>query len=243
MTNLKSIITQGIVLRSSDYHDSDKIVSILSPELGLISAKIKGVKQANARLKFTALPFCYAQFEFTVHGENLSVASATEIESFFGLTVDYTKFVYGACCLELSEMVSPTLENPSVLFTALVKALHTLRFDECKPALVFLRFALGVFKITGYQFNLSACARCGEVVSSFYWAHKTGALICENCARFGDVALSNELLNTIIKISKLDFDELGSVEFDSSIEKESCALVQNNCELHFMKLNSLKQMI
>ena len=243
MANLKTFITQGIVLRSSDYHDSDKIVSILSPDLGLISAKLKGVRQANAKLKFTALPFCYAQFELVERGQNLSVMSATEIESFFGITVDYHKFVYAACCIELSEMISPTLENPSVLFTALIKALHTLRFDTCKAGLVFLRFALGVFKITGYQFNLQFCARCGQELVNPFWAHHTGAFICENCAGFGDKDLSRELFDTIATITKLDFDDLNDIEFDADTEKESCALVQRNCELHFIRLNSLKQMI
>ena len=239
---MKIEVTQGIVLRASDYLDRDKIVSILTPDYGLVSAKIKGGKGKSSNLKFAMMPFCYAQFELAMSGLHPSVLTAVEIENFFDITKDYLKFVYGSAILELTNIIAPILED-SVLFTALVKALHTLRFSATNPGLVFFRFALGVFKVTGYQFNTDLCGQCNTLIKSALWSHKTGALVCENCARFGDVSLSGELLDLLKTLPKIDFDALDEIDFNHTLEQECNILVQNNCNLHFTKLNSLKQLL
>lgn len=48
----------ALMIRSVDYADNDKILSLFSLEQGVISAKIRGVKKAGAKLKFAAEPFC-----------------------------------------------------------------------------------------------------------------------------------------------------------------------------------------
>ncbi len=243
MEEQKIIVTQGVVIRSSNYHDNDKIVSILSPEYGLLSAKIKGARSGKAKLKFTALPFCYAQFELGTHNEYASVLSAHEIKSFFDITKDYSKYVCGSVILELSNIVAPMQENSEILFSAIVKALHTLCFDDANAILVLFRFFIGVLKLTGYQLNLDFCASCGVELHSPFLTHKTGGLVCSDCARFADLPLSSEMFDLIKRISKLDFDKLIEISLNKDLEKECCVLMQLCAEIHFFKLNSLKQLL
>ena len=47
----------GIVLSAVNYGESDKILNIFTLEQGVVSAKIKGVKKAGAKLRFSAEPF------------------------------------------------------------------------------------------------------------------------------------------------------------------------------------------
>ena len=49
------------MLRAVDYGENDKILTLLSAEEGRITAGIKGVKKAGAKLKFAAQPFCFAE--------------------------------------------------------------------------------------------------------------------------------------------------------------------------------------
>ena len=44
----------GIVLGGISYGENDKILKLFTLEKGLISAKIKGVKKAGAKLKFAS---------------------------------------------------------------------------------------------------------------------------------------------------------------------------------------------
>ena len=60
----------GIVLGGISFGENDKILNIFTLEKGVISAKIKGVKKAGAKLKFASEPFCFAEFIFMKKGEN-----------------------------------------------------------------------------------------------------------------------------------------------------------------------------
>ena len=50
------IKVNALMIRATDYGENDKILTLLTAERGKISAGIKGVKKAGAKLKFAALP-------------------------------------------------------------------------------------------------------------------------------------------------------------------------------------------
>ena len=52
----------GIVLSGVSFGENDKILNIFTLEKGTVSAIIKGVKKAGAKLKFASEPFCFAEF-------------------------------------------------------------------------------------------------------------------------------------------------------------------------------------
>ena len=54
----------ALVLRAADWGEYDKIVTLFTAERGKLSAALKGVKRAGAKLKFAAQPFCFAEFVF-----------------------------------------------------------------------------------------------------------------------------------------------------------------------------------
>ncbi len=242
----KSVVTQGVVLSAIDYLDNDKIVSIFTQELGLISAKIKGVKKGNAKLKFAALPFCYAQFNLAMREEMSVITNAIEVESYFKLTQNYEALVIGSAILELVSIIGPANTENNILFYALVKALHTLSEFTTLPSIVLLRFMMGILKISGYQLNLDSCAKCNAPFDKdgVFVEPKTGALVCSNCAPFGAIEVSDGLLVLLNGMTKVDFDKLGQFSVTKLAEKEIYAFVQKVCDIHFGRLlNSLKQVM
>jgi DNA repair protein RecO (recombination protein O) len=56
--------TNGIVLRSTDYKDRQRIITLFSHEAGLISLVIKGISRRNTRLLALSTPFCEGEFLF-----------------------------------------------------------------------------------------------------------------------------------------------------------------------------------
>ena len=54
---MKELKVKGIVIKAIDYNDSDKLVTIFSAELGLLKAKVRGVKKDKAKLAFAVQPF------------------------------------------------------------------------------------------------------------------------------------------------------------------------------------------
>ena len=52
----------ALVIKAVDYKDNDRILTLYSLEKGKITAGIKGVKKAGAKLKFASEPFCFAEY-------------------------------------------------------------------------------------------------------------------------------------------------------------------------------------
>lgn len=63
--------TEGIVLRSLDYKDRQKIITLFSKEAGMISLILKGLTGRNTRLLALSSPFCQAEFIYRKGKSNL----------------------------------------------------------------------------------------------------------------------------------------------------------------------------
>ena len=55
----------ALVIKAVDYKDNDRILTLYSLEKGKITAGIKGVKKAGAKLKFASEPFCFSEYVFS----------------------------------------------------------------------------------------------------------------------------------------------------------------------------------
>ena len=88
----------ALVLRSIDYKDNDKILTLFTLQNGKVTAAAKGVKKAGARLKFAAQPFCFAEYVLAKKGERRTVISAANTDGFYALREDIEKF-YAACAV------------------------------------------------------------------------------------------------------------------------------------------------
>ncbi len=235
---MRELITQGIVLRSLDYHDNDKIITILTPEHGRLSAILKGVKKVTAKLKFASQPFSYVQFKLVGKNELMTVAGASEIESLFEITQNYKAMVLGSAMLEIADGVSMKYEPDHLLFTGLLNALETLANTETDPDVVLMRFALGVFKITGYQMNLRTCANCGKPLNSDLLRFDTdaGEFVCIHCSRENAFPVSARTLEVMQNLPHLEFNQLENIVITDTEAREFRQIIRANCELRYGKI-------
>lgn len=234
---MQQLVTQGVVLRAIDYSDNDKIITILTPNNGKVSAILKGVKKVTAKMKFASQPFCFAQFKLVGKGELLTVAGATEIESFFDITQDYKATVAGSAILEMADTVSIVQSPDNLLFSGLLHALKTLSTTEADPDVVMMRFALGVFKITGYAMNLKTCKNCGKPLSNDMVRFDTdvGEFNCIHCSANNYISISARTLELLQNMSHLQFAELENIVVTEAEVKEFHQIIRINFAIRYGK--------
>lgn len=58
---------EGIVLRTNDYGETNKIITLLTREHGKIGVLARGAKKPNSRLSAISQPFLYASFYSANH--------------------------------------------------------------------------------------------------------------------------------------------------------------------------------
>ena len=78
----RQIKTKGIVLREVKTGESDRILTILTPALGVISASAKGSQRLKSKLFAATGLFCYSEFILFEGKTMYLVDEATPIEVF-----------------------------------------------------------------------------------------------------------------------------------------------------------------
>ena len=181
----------ALMLRAVDYKDNDKMLTLYSVEKGLVSACVRGVKKAGAKLLFSAQPFCFAEYLLNVNVERATVIGATELESFYNLRLDITAYY---CATAISEYLIKCAgeEQNERLFVCAVNAVKQLNFTNENKYKVLCDFLFKALEIDGYAVKGAGCDNCGELahLGEFaYFDFEKGVLYCENCAKDGSTRI------------------------------------------------------
>lgn len=239
---MEELKTQGIVLRAIDYGDKDKIVTIYTEKYGRVSAILKGVRKITSKLKFASQPFCYAQFLLVGKTELKTLSQASEIISFFDITQSYTKMVCGSAMLEMVEYSTITGQSEPILFDALRTSLRLLCDTDMVPELILMRFAIGLFKISGYSMNLSTCYNCGKNLAEdkVLFDCDTGEFCCYKCSVPNYISVSPRAFEIMQKISKTPLRDLDNIFIMEDEAREYRDVIKANFKLRFgVELRSL----
>ncbi len=173
---------RGIVLGGVPYGENDKILTIFTLEKGTVSARIKGVKKAGAKLKFASEPFCFAEFVFLSSPNKRTVVNASLIDSFFPIRQDIVKYFCGGAALEfVRRFAKESIVSPE-LFLLLTDLLKKLAYADANPKSALTKFFIDALKLAGYSLTLGRCARCGDAISGrVFFDSASGGFYCENC--------------------------------------------------------------
>ena len=171
----------GIVLGGISYGENDKILNLFTLEKGSISAKIKGVKKAGAKLKFASQPFCFAEFILRRGKAGYTVINASLFDSFYSLREDVFKYYSGATVLEFIKRFYLEGQTAEGVFLTAVSALTAMsNGEDYKTPLV--AFLLGGLRDAGYGLETHGCFECmAESSARMFFDYRSGAFFCEQC--------------------------------------------------------------
>lgn len=169
----------ALLLRASDYGENDKIVTLLTAERGKISASLKGVKKAGARLRFAAQPFCFAEYVLAARGTRNTVTSASLYDAFFPLCEDMGRYYAAAVVTDACDKLALEGMQTGELLVAAVSALEALCADD---ALALVRFLLSALAFAGYPVEADRCPACKRIPAGrMRFSFADGAFFCNDC--------------------------------------------------------------
>jgi len=221
---LEEISVTGIVLSSMPYREKDKLIHIFSVELGKITAILKGVNSANAKLKFAGQPFCFAKFDLAGEREILTVKGAELIDAFFDLTQDYDNYLLSSSMLETCSVILKPGIISEQLFLTLIRSLQNIVYNDVKAKVAVLKFYLTALKLIGYRLNYEACDNCGMAfVGDIKFDKYSGTFRCSNCS--GGIKLEKRDFMTIKIIDNTIISRLHTLKLDNKSLCETTKLI------------------
>lgn len=198
---------QGVVLKSMDLAENDKIVTIFTDKLGKIDAVAHGVRKVKSKQASSILPFCYGEYVL-YKGQSLYTISQTEIrESFQQIIMNLDYVTYGSYFLELIDVLNEK-ECPNVSMLALLlKTLYVMVNSEVNLPVLRLVVDFKAVSIAGYLPRVGVCGNCRKKTDSGYFSIENGGIYCSSCrpeSSCYNISKENMELLRIIKNIKLE---------------------------------------
>ena len=187
----------GIVLRTQDLGEADRIITVLTRRTGRIRAVGKGVRRTKSRFGARLEPFTHVDL-LLYEGRSLDIVTQADSLRAYGepLASDYPRYTAGVAMLETAERFTPEERQPAQRqFLLLVGGLRALGEGEHGARLVLDAFLLRSLAVAGYAPALEECAVCGSPEVSADGAPRAfaiaaGGLTCRSCRPAGAAAPS-----------------------------------------------------
>ncbi len=225
----------GIVLNSKDYLEKDKLITLFTLELGKITAKLKGVKSAKAKLKYAGQPFCFGEWVLTKTGEHYTVVSCSIIDTFYELTTDYDLMLCATKLLKLVNIVFKAGLINEKLFLSLINALKMIVYESGEKDLILVKFYMDFLNMSGYGVDFSCCSRCGKAfVNDVYLDFKSGGVVCMQCSNNeSDIYLSKQEFAYLKLISSTELKKVNTIKIQVEVLTQIKALIEKKLKTVF----------
>ena len=179
---MEKFTAPGLVIREQSIGESDRLITVLTAERGLVRAFSRGAKKTKSKkLSATAL-LSYSDFTFTKSRNAFSVEEALVKEVFFELREDVLKTALAQYFCELAyEFCEEDFESEEIL-RLFLNALWLLKGNKKSSEFIKSVTELRLMALSGYLPDLLACDNCGEYetdVMSF--SPDNGKIYCKNC--------------------------------------------------------------
>jgi len=215
--------TEGIIIRTRDYGEGNKIITIFSSQVGKVSVMARGAKKPKSRLSSISQLFTYGQFLFHRSSPNSmgSLSQGEIIESFRDLRQDLTKTAYAAYFAELVDKIVDDGEINIYVFQLLLTVFKYL--DDGIDAEILARLVeMKMLTIGGYKPEVNQCVSCGGVENINSFSIREGGFLCEQCREEDSYRII--LLPSTIKLLRLfyhyEIERMGSVSVKRETREE-----------------------
>ena len=176
---------QGLVLRVTDYKETDVLLTVLTHSHGKITVKARGLRRKNSPLTAACQLLAYSEFTLFEYRGMHTVQEANSIALFHPLRKDLDKLSLASYFSQVAEVLcQEDIPNPELLSLVLncLYGLSQLEIDINQVKAVFeLRSAC----IAGYMPDLGGCFYCGASEPNRFDVSE-GRLECGACSRYSD---------------------------------------------------------
>lgn len=209
MSPTSDVADDAIIVRRTNYGDSDLIVGLYTRQLGLISAMARSARRSRRRFGGALNLFVRIQPELTRRksSELWSFASAQVIEDFSALAHDVACFAHASYATELARELAPP-EQPDAAVLELVLELYRSVLEVGAQPATLRAFELSLLGLHGIAPEFAACPRCASAVSSSWvFDPDQGGALCAECAAHTrgprTRLISSELRDYLLALSAL----------------------------------------
>ncbi|KZZ85970.1 MULTISPECIES: DNA repair protein RecO [Bacillaceae] len=212
---------EGIIIRSSNYGENNKIVTIYTRELGKVGVMARGAKKPNSRLAAMTQLFTYGTFLFQKSSGLGSLQQAETLSSMRSIREDLFMTAYASYMAELLDKGTDSLERNPFLFELFLQMFQHL--DEGQDPDILLRmFELKMLPVLGVTPHLNGCVNCGSTDGTFHFSIREAGFLCHRCFEKDPYRLvvSQGTVRLLRLLYFFDLNRLGQISVKTETKNE-----------------------
>ncbi len=181
--------TEGVILRSVNYSESSKILTLLSPAEGRVSVIAKGARRPKSPFRASTEPLMHvvAVYSDKATREVQTLTQCDVLDAFDGLKHDLTALAVGSYVTEVAGAIAQPRHAAPALYTALCTTLTLLdRVPDHAPG-ILLWGVRRVLDAAGLGPQVERCLVCGKPPAGEprYFNPRAGGVTCRACHQAG----------------------------------------------------------
>lgn len=230
---------RGIVVKSFDYLESDKLLTLLTFEKGLLTIKAKGVRKNGAKLAFSARQFFCGDFECVESHGKLIMTGVARVHDFSDIASDLDKY-YTACHFADIALAVIMEEHPDEeMLRMFLNALHILTKESVSLKLLISIYEIRTAALSGFAPVMDECVVCGSHDKAMRFSLDHGGLVC--CAP--GVEIDESIKRFIETLTDCEMKEMFSLTVPENsldqLSKLSRRYIETVLDRKFTTLNSI----
>jgi DNA repair protein RecO (recombination protein O) len=238
---------EGIVIRSTAYGETNKIVTIYTREHGKVGVMARGAKKPNSRLSAITQLFSYGYY-LIQQGSGLgNMQQGESISSMRTIREDIILTAYASYVLELTDKCTDEKKPNPYLFELLLQTLTYMNEEYDSDILIHI-FEMKMLNSLGLYPCLNKCAVCEQADGHFSFSIRENGFICHRCLEKDPYHL--KISSSSVKLLRIfyyfDLSRLGDISVKEDTKKELKKVIDAYYEeysgLHLKTKRFLSQM-
>ena len=173
---------EGIIISTTPYKESSKIINLYTKKYGLISLICKGANKLKSSLRALTLNYTYGYFYIYYKENKLSLVTQIDlIDSFSIIRQDITLISYMSYLCDLTKQVLKE-ESDETLYDNLINSLKKIN-EGLDPLIITNIFEVKALDYLGVSLNLDSCVGCGSKNDIITLSSTKGGFVCKNCLK------------------------------------------------------------
>jgi DNA repair protein RecO (recombination protein O) len=216
---MSSVKTSAIVLKSINWKDTSKIITLFTREIGKINVIAKGARRTNSSYRgiLESINLIEAVIYISANRQLQILGQTTLEDSFRIIRTDYHKTGYVFAILEITDKILHQGEGDSIFFDFLVTLMKDIQ-KISNPMITFWYFLLKISSYLGFRPEFKSCSICsGEIdTGTVIFSVRDGAVVCDNCCSVtgNEWKFSSSVRSFLYQLQKANHKTLSVKSFD-----------------------------
>ena len=157
---MATIKVKGIILSESNMGDYDKMLTMLTPNLGKISCSAKGARRPQSALLAGTQLFCFGDYLLYKGTSTYHINSCEPIEMFYKLRTDLDKLETAIDINKIILEVTNENENSYNILQLYLNTLYVISETDKDLKLTESIFKLRLLSLIGFKPRIDKCINC-----------------------------------------------------------------------------------